>query len=146
LGEFLKERLEEQDGLVGFGILNSTKLSSAEELIADTHAKAPHMFTDVDDTAKTLEALHHLGFECSVTSLVHTFESSEHFVTYPGERNPSLSANCNVLIALLLCEDGVEHLPQIAKVTRYLTNVAFKGKIREKWVSHDLIVHSVQQY
>lgn len=103
--------------------------------MAYTSVKAPHMFTDVDDTAKTLEALHYLGLDCSVKSLVETYESSEHFVTYPGERNPSLSANCNVLIALLLCGDGGQHLPQITKAVKFLTNAAFNGQIREKWVS-----------
>ena len=93
------------------------------------------MFTDVDDTAKALEALHHLGFEYSIKSLVQTYESSEHFVTYPGERNPSLSANCNVLIALLLCEDTDQHIPQIAKAAKFLTDGVFKCQVREKWVS-----------
>lgn len=93
------------------------------------------MFPDVDDTAKSLEALHYLGQDYRIESLINTYESSEHFFTYPGERNPSLSANCNVLIALLLREDREQHLPQISKAVQFLTIKVFHGQTTEKWVS-----------
>jgi hypothetical protein len=91
----------------------------------------------VDDTAKGLEALHYLdqGDSVSVDGLIQTYEATEHFITYPGERNPSFSANCNVLILLLVRDDRAQHVPQIAKVTQFLTRSVFEGQVKEKWVS-----------
>jgi hypothetical protein len=60
--------------------------------------KAPGCFPDADDTAKGIAALRILGTSASVNGLVQMFETADHFRTYPGERNPSFSANCNVLI------------------------------------------------
>lgn len=60
-----------QNGLLGFGMLSFPILGFCWGM-ADDSAKAPHMFTDVDDTAKTIDVLHHLGFGCSTKSLIQT--------------------------------------------------------------------------
>ena len=56
-------------------------------------------------------------------------------MTYPGERNASFSANCNVLILLLVRNDRDQYVSQIAKVTCFLTRSVLEGHVREKWVS-----------
>ncbi|KAL2020340.1 hypothetical protein VTK56DRAFT_8568 [Thermocarpiscus australiensis] len=110
----LRDSLNTQKGLLGF---------------------APNILPDADDTAKGLEALHHLGHSSGIGALIRTYEVSEHFTTYPGERNPSFSANCNILILLLIREDRDQHLPQIVKALRFLTSQVFRGQVNEKWVS-----------
>ena len=88
----------------------------------------------MDDTAKGLQALHVMGYESSVDHLIKAFESDEHFLTYVGELNPSISANCNVLILLLTREDRTQHISQIVKVTQFLIKQVYSGQIKEKWV------------
>lgn len=97
---------------------------------------------DVDDTAKGIEALNYLDQDDSVSveGLIQTYEAAEHFMTYPGERNASFSANCNVLILLLVRNDRDQYISQIAKVTRFLTRSVLEGHVKEKWVSQPAIL------
>ncbi|KXX73544.1 Copalyl diphosphate synthase [Madurella mycetomatis] len=114
LGNLLRGALLAQKGLLGF---------------------APGTLPDVDDTAKGLESLHYLsqGDNVSVDGLVRKFEANEHFMTYPGERNPSFSANCNVLILFLVRDDRAQHVALIVKAVRFLTRSVFGGHVNEKW-------------
>lgn len=96
--------------------------------------KAPGVLPDVDDTSKGLEALHYLGYNSSAEAVIRIFEGEEHFLTYPGERNPSFSANCNVLIFLLGRDDRTQYVPQITKAVRFLASQAFNKNVKEKWV------------
>ncbi|KAK0714464.1 hypothetical protein B0T21DRAFT_426825 [Apiosordaria backusii] len=112
LGSLLEETLTAQKGLVGF---------------------VPGGLPDADDTAKALKALYHLGSKLSVNALIRTYETSTHFKTYPGERNPNFSANCNILILLLTREDRDRHIQQIVKATQFLTDRAFREHINKKW-------------
>ncbi|SFP21456.1 hypothetical protein SAMN05216330_10645 [Bradyrhizobium sp. Ghvi] len=56
---------------------------------------------DADDTAVALCVLHLAGRDPAVDAL-RSFESGEHFVTFPGERNASVSTNIHALHALRL--------------------------------------------
>ncbi|OTB18376.1 hypothetical protein K445DRAFT_309112 [Daldinia sp. EC12] len=112
--DLLQERLRVQRGVLGF---------------------SPGTLSDADDTARGLKTLYYLGQTESVDGLIEAFESKDNFITYLGERNPSFSANCNVLILLLLREDRAQHLAQIVKATRFLTNEVFRGSVNEKWVT-----------
>ncbi|KUI56675.1 Copalyl diphosphate synthase [Cytospora mali] len=116
-GQLLQGTLAKQKGLLGF---------------------APGSFPDVDDTSKGLETLHYIGQTGSVKSLIQTYEADGHFITYPGERNPSFSANCNVLILLLTREDRAQHITQIMKAAQFLTSQVFGGHVKEKWHLHEL--------
>jgi hypothetical protein len=98
-------------------------------------AEAPGSFPDADDTAKGITALRILGKSDNVNGLIQTFETAEHFKTYPGERNPSFSANCNVLICLLQLEDASLYASQIAKAISFVSAQAFQTNVNEKWVS-----------
>ncbi|KAK4234574.1 Copalyl diphosphate synthase [Achaetomium macrosporum] len=117
--DLLEKTLLEQKGLLGF---------------------APGGLPDVDDTAKGIEALHHLSVDCEESvsirrlhRVIETYEADEHFITYPGERNPSFSANCNVLILLLTRSSYELYIPQIAKAARFLTRSVLEGHARDKW-------------
>jgi len=109
---FLMETMEKQRGLVGF---------------------APGVLEDADDTARTLMALKLLGQDINPAPMIKKFEASDHFRTYEMERNPSFSANCNVLLALLELESVDQYLPQIEKTLTFLLQKWDSGEVVDKW-------------
>ncbi|KAI0444326.1 hypothetical protein F4803DRAFT_573310 [Xylaria telfairii] len=112
IGTYLQQALETGKGTVGF---------------------APGSLPDADDTAKAIIALCGLGYRPSVDGLLRAFETNDHFITYPNERNPSFTTNCHVLISLLQLGDSGCYISQIRKATIYLTSRAFMGDWRDKW-------------
>lgn len=100
---------------------------------------APHLQPDADDTAKAIFVLGQIldkDEQISVNGMITTFETDSHFRTYTAERDPSFSANCNVLISLLHVGDPRQAMEQIVKVTRFLCDTWWYnyGKIKDKWV------------
>lgn len=71
----------------------------------------------------------------SPDSLIREYETLTHFRTYAFERDPSFSANFNVLIALLHVSDPAKYCPQIEKCARFLCKLAWEtdGFVRDKW-------------
>ncbi|KAK1561739.1 ent-kaurene synthase [Colletotrichum navitas] len=100
---------------------------------------APSIMADADDTAKTLSVLNILCLNKSAAGMVDEFETETHFRTYPSERDSSLSANCNVLLALLHQPEPSQYASQIAKGARFLCDTWWKtdGPVKDKWnLSH----------
>ncbi|TGJ80818.1 hypothetical protein E0Z10_g7954 [Xylaria hypoxylon] len=91
---------------------------------------------DADDTAKAITALHYLGRDMSVDSLLQAYEGESCFKTYPGERNSSISANCNVLICLLTRDDPMAFCVQITKILHFVSRQLILGASNEKWHCH----------
>ncbi|KAH7389953.1 Ent-kaur-16-ene synthase [Pyrenochaeta sp. MPI-SDFR-AT-0127] len=96
---------------------------------------------DVDDTAKGLLALSLLQLDADVSAapMISIFEAEDHFRTFLGERDPSFTSNCHVLLALLHRQDKAKYLPQIIKTAKYLSNVWWDcdGEVKDKWhLSH----------
>lgn len=88
---------------------------------------------DADDTAKSILCLSHAKRHVSPEALIQTFDAGKCFKTYAMERNPSVSANCNVLNALL-------HLPQVENYSQQIANIILfthraweDGSLRDKW-------------
>ncbi|QDS74818.1 hypothetical protein FKW77_002408 [Venturia effusa] len=96
---------------------------------------APSVGHDADDTAKALLTLALLGKNASPESLISEYEGDYHFRTYASERDPSLSANCNVLTALLHHANPERYLSQIEKCTRFICDEWYRtdGLISDKW-------------
>ncbi|KAI5925012.1 Ent-kaurene synthase [Camillea tinctor] len=115
--KFLEQSLATRHGTIGFS------LSS---------------LPDADDTAKTIMALRFLGKSVSIQPLLEAFEAETHFKTYHGERNASFSANCNVLICILMLEDPTRYTAQIAKAAIFLSAQIWEGNVQEKWHTHKL--------
>jgi hypothetical protein len=69
-------------------------------------------------------------------TMVQHFEGESHFRTYASERDPSFSANCNVLLALLHQQDTIRYEAQILKTARFLCKYWWDvhGAPRDKWV------------
>lgn len=71
------------------------------------------------------------------------YEAEEHFKTYAFERNPSFSANCNALNALLSVESRLQdYRPQIEKALRFLCRSWWDAEryINDKWVQQNRIL------
>jgi hypothetical protein len=97
---------------------------------------APFVGSDADDTAKTIMAMNLLGKPKMPRALIQAYESKEYFITYPGERTPSFSVNCNVLDALLHSPNPSDFTVQIEKAARYLCKRWYESNdpIMDKWV------------
>jgi hypothetical protein len=72
----------------------------------------------------------------SLQELVDQFERDHHFATYPSEMHTSVSANANVLTALVLLSTDGRYQPQIEKCIRYLCETWFhcNQMVTDKWV------------
>ena len=106
-------------------------------MVLDT---APGMPPDADDTAKTIITLCQLGKPPDPSQMIRHFKTEQgHFSTYPGERNASFSANCNVLQALLCSNNVQDHLTQILSIAAFLCDAWWAGATHDKWVSGVLL-------
>lgn len=72
---------------------------------------------DADDTPKALLSLLLIRRKVSPAGLVETFDHGAYFKTYALERNPSFSANCNVLAVLLHLEEVDNYTSQISELS-----------------------------
>ena len=110
----LEKALVEEDGLAGF-----------------TKSALP----DADDTSKIILTLNLHGRPTSPKRLLQEFRAQGHFKTYKTERNPSLSANCNVLLALLSSHEPQSYLSDIEQTLRFLCSAWWKstGSLGDKW-------------
>jgi len=76
--------------------------------------------------------------------MIKSFESLTHFRTYISERNPSFTANCNVLSALLAQTNLSWYSAQILKIVSFLCDYWWDndGYIKDKWASFMQCMHS----
>jgi hypothetical protein len=97
---------------------------------------------DADDTAKAIESFHLMGRKSDnirVDRLITEFGGKTSFRTYSCEKNPdypSLSANCNILKALLLSEQRSSHHISIVPAVGFICEKWFEGELTDKWVSN----------
>ncbi|KAF2450097.1 Ent-kaurene synthase [Karstenula rhodostoma CBS 690.94] len=94
---------------------------------------APGVMSDADDTARALMALQLLRQPVDYDPMIEKFEGQTHFRTYEMERNPSFSANCNVLLALLYSDDVDQHATQILKTLRFVLHQFEENRTHDKW-------------
>ena len=83
----------------------------------------PSVSSDSDDTGKAITALQLLGCPASFDSLIKKFELDSHFQCFPFERNPSFSANCNVLLEFLHALDTSKYISNHELRKLYLLRV-----------------------
>ncbi|KAL8679406.1 MAG: hypothetical protein Q9186_004317 [Xanthomendoza sp. 1 TL-2023] len=115
LAKYMEEALEHGKGNVGF---------------------APEVMADADATARVQLALSLLGRDPGVSmQMVSRFSCTTHFQTYPGERDSSVSANCNILMALLHCMEPEVHETSIINATDFVCGSWDQIAYKDKWVS-----------
>lgn len=112
LTSFYENLLREQSGLVGFtcGVLE-----------------------DADDTARVLVTLSRLGAKTDPIPLIKSFNSPSCFRTFQFERNPSFSANCNVLLSLISSSQPEQYVDVIQNTTGFLLHSWNSGHVSDKW-------------
>ena len=104
--------------------------------LADSNrAEEPGVLPDPDDTARAMICISLLNKETQPENLISYFYNGSYFVTYKGERNPSISTNCNVLLTLLSLPNPDQYAVQISSVITYLCSAWDHGQFRDKWVS-----------
>ncbi len=105
----------------------------------DTHsAVAPGIESDLDDSAKSSIILSLFGRPGFSARIVEHFDSSNCLKTYNAERVPSISANYNALLSMVLdSEDYHSKISIMQKVTAYVCNSWWDtdGSLDDKWVS-----------
>ncbi|PCG89958.1 Terpenoid cyclases/protein prenyltransferase alpha-alpha toroid [Penicillium occitanis (nom. inval.)] len=111
IADFLETELAQGNGLAGF---------------------APGMLPDADDTAKAIVALRLLNRPVTSEKMIEAFETTEKFKTYLLETTTSISANCNVLKALLYSE-GSTNTGKMLKVLEFVCQTWYDGTMHDKW-------------
>ncbi len=99
-----------------------------------TASFAPCVLADEDDPSKSLLTLSLLGRVVDPSQMVAHFDMGTQFRTYVGERNASLSANCNVLSALLHLEAPSLYATQIISAASFICDAWNTGSMKDKWV------------
>ena len=94
---------------------------------------APGFLEDADDTAKTILTLNLIGRPALPERMITAFENETHFKTFETERDPSFSANCNILNALLSVPEPNKYKDQILKATIFLCDWWYQGDTKDKW-------------
>lgn len=131
----LKEALVTENGIVGFSRLRlSSLLSSPNQMLSSLSAS--NIEPDSDNTAKAVAALKFLGEHFPIESLLNHFELETHFACFQQERNPSFTANCNILITLLHTAVPIHYIDQIRKAATFICDQWWKneGILTETWV------------
>lgn len=108
-------------------------LTRTMQLKDGTTGFAPGVLSDADDTARTLMTLQLLKRPTNFAPMIQQFESQDHFRTYEMERNPSFSANCNVLLALLHLDDVDQYAAQVSKTLTFVLQKFEHDDVWDKW-------------
>lgn len=122
-------------GLVGFSNLSL----SLEHRMCVNSQLGPGIEPDLDDSAKAsiiLSLSGKLGFS---KDIVRSFDAPKCLKTYRIERDPSISANCNALLSIILDKnDYPSKGTTIEKIVNFIYDswMDTEGSIKDKWVSH----------
>ncbi|CAG8953632.1 hypothetical protein HYFRA_00010091 [Hymenoscyphus fraxineus] len=96
---------------------------------------APGIEPDLDDSSKASIIFSALGKPGFTASIVEHFDSPECLKTYQEERNPSLSANCNALLAILL--DSTTYPSKQVTIEKLVKYICLKSQqsdsLEDKW-------------
>jgi hypothetical protein len=130
LADFLEGELRNQSNTIGFG----PSLLYLCHIMNLLTSEAPGILPDADDTAKVIVTMNLLNRPTSCREMINTFDGSSHFRTYANESTPSVSANCNVLIALAQSPDANKYTVEILKALRFLSQLWSRGEMKDKWV------------
>ncbi|PYH87533.1 terpene synthase family protein [Aspergillus ellipticus CBS 707.79] len=112
IAQYLKGVYERQNGLFGW---------------------VPTLIADADDTARSILTLNLVGYPAQPEQLIAQFRNGDHFRTYPQERDPSISTNCNVLAAMLHTGEPHRYLDEIELTLCFLYRQHNAGRLQDKW-------------
>lgn len=97
---------------------------------------APSILEDADCTAKTILTLNLLGRPTTPDRMIDHYRAKGGYLeTYVGERDSSISPNCNVLNALLHVPNVSKYSNQIFDIAKSLCDAWWDGTFQDKRVS-----------
>ena len=122
-------------GLVGFSNLSF----NVKHRICVNEQLGSGIEPDLDDSAKAsiiLSLSGELGFS---EDIARSFDAPKALKTYRIERDPSISANCNALLSMVL--DKSEYPSKGTTIEKIVSSICdswmnTEGSIKDKWVSH----------
>jgi hypothetical protein len=129
IGNHLQEELAVSKGVTGFCKFKHT-FYVRQLLTITAHGLLP----DAEDTAKSVHTLQLLGRNPDVRPIFDNFQNPTEFVTYAGERTPSITTNCNVLKALLTATAWLKCKESIRITVDFICRSWFSGRFTDKWV------------
>ncbi|MCJ1342377.1 hypothetical protein MMC31_000559 [Peltigera leucophlebia] len=97
---------------------------------------APGVEPDLDDSAKSSTIFSFFGIPGFTSYIVEQFDSVECLKTYIGERNSSVSANCNALLSMVIdSEEYHGKISTIEKITDFICDAWWSngGSLNDKW-------------
>lgn len=133
----LEELLIAKSYMVGFcGPLSHLGFYFAELLLATT------LLPDTDNIATAITSLAYLTKSVSVDSLLQVYKDETFFRIYLGERNPSISVDCNTFVCLLMkkqlnavfCTDYQNFV--------IICRQSIQGLILKKWVRNGNVLRA----
>ncbi|RYP17316.1 hypothetical protein DL765_004607 [Monosporascus sp. GIB2] len=133
--KIITQAFEQGNGVIGFG---NIPLAGFMRIVANGRP-APSLGSDVDDTAKGIMLLNMLQPSNSVVvepdQMIRMFGADTHFRTYAAERDPSYSANCNVLLSLIHYAIPFKFSKEIQAIVQFLCERWWTadGTIKDKW-------------
>ena len=96
---------------------------------------APRIMADADDTAKAILSLNLLSITTvKPVQMIAEFSNGIGFRTYAAERNPSFSANCNILNVLLHSPELGEYVTPISQAANFVCYAWHSSTLKDKWV------------
>jgi hypothetical protein len=129
IGDHLQKELTMSKGITGFCEFKHM-LPVTPLLTTTAHGLLP----DADDTAKSINTLQLLGRNPDVGPLINNFQSSSVFMTYSGERTPSITTNCNALKVLPSASTSETYTKSIHVAVEFICRSWFSGRFSDKWV------------
>lgn len=128
---------DDQDAFDALDIVGR-RLGASNESTLPLVGFSPGIEQDLDDSAKASIIMSLSGKLGSSQVILEEFSAPHSLRTYRGERNPSVSANCNALLSLLV--DTAEYEGKsatIQKIVKFIYDswMEVKGEIKDKWVS-----------
>ena len=134
--EIIQEARSMNGGLVGFSMLS---FSLKHRICVNKQLGPGMMEPDLDDSAKASIILSLSGKPGFSEDIIRSFDAPKALKTYRIERDPSISANCNALLSMILDErDYPSKSTTIEKVVSFICDswIDTDGSIKDKWVSH----------
>ena len=133
--EIIDEARSTNGGLVGFSMLSL----NLKHRICINEQFGPGIVPDLDDSAKASIVLSLSGKPGFSEDIFRSFDAPRALKTYRIERDPSISANCNALLSMVLDKsDYPSKSMTIEKIVNFIYDswMDTEGSIKDKWVSH----------
>ncbi|KAI0110357.1 hypothetical protein GGR51DRAFT_569644 [Nemania sp. FL0031] len=96
--------------------------NKTQESITDLYY-SPSLEFNLDSTARGILVMGFLGQPVGVGKMLEKFATGGHFRTYAKDREPSLSATCYAIMAILCQKDASMYAPRIKEAMKFICDI-----------------------